>query len=629
MKDVLVKGRLKENILFWESIGASEWVLDIIREGYKIPFVSTPMSAFSGNNKSAFEETEFVTDSITKLLKNGSVKEVKNKPYIVNPLSVAKNSCGKLRLILDLRYVNRHVFKETVKFDDWKCFEKYIEKNGFLYKFDLKQGYHHIDIFQEHQKYLGFSWEFDGRSKYFIFTVLPFGLSPAPRVFTKVLRPLVGFWRGKGIKIAVYLDDGAGCEDNFEKTSKVAKFVKETLIKSGLVPSDKSIWEPVKILTWLGITVDLNKNMFFIPTRRIERILSLLEKVLATAYVSPRRLASLTGMIMSCKFVIGNIVRLKTRSFYFLIESRTQWDTKVNRFRYKNIEKDLLFWKENIKRLNYRQFVEFQIPKAFCFSDASSVAVGAIIKGKDIISHKNLRAEEKEESSTWRELFAIFNSLKDFKQNLNGKHVVWYTDNQASARIIEVGSGKEKLQELAATNVFEICRSENIDLNCEWIPMGKNFEADTVSKYIDYDDWSIAENLFDDINKKWGPFSIDRFADKTNRKVVRFNSKFHCENSEGVNAYIRNWGGSENNWIVPPINSISNVIRQAVIQKAKGVIVVPRWRSARDWPFLVKDNGAFREFVLDYIIVNNGCKRYIIKGPGSKNSNFQGDLLIF
>ena len=48
-----------------------------------------------------------------------------------------------------------------------------------------------MDIFAEHQTYLGFSWRFNGVSRYFTFAVLPFGLSSACFCFTKLLRPLV------------------------------------------------------------------------------------------------------------------------------------------------------------------------------------------------------------------------------------------------------------------------------------------------------------------------------------------------------------------------------------------------------------------------------------------------------
>ena len=39
---VVVKGRLRENIAFWQNIGASNWLLQVIREGYCLPFVDLP-----------------------------------------------------------------------------------------------------------------------------------------------------------------------------------------------------------------------------------------------------------------------------------------------------------------------------------------------------------------------------------------------------------------------------------------------------------------------------------------------------------------------------------------------------------------------------------------------------------
>lgn len=60
-----------------------------------------------------------------------------------------------------------------------------------MFKFDLKSGYHHVDIFEGSQTYLGFSWNIEGEDKYFVFTVLPFGIAVAPWLFTKLIRPLV------------------------------------------------------------------------------------------------------------------------------------------------------------------------------------------------------------------------------------------------------------------------------------------------------------------------------------------------------------------------------------------------------------------------------------------------------
>ena len=56
---------------------------------------------------------------------------------------------------------------------------------------------------------------FDGVTKYFQFTVLPFGLSVGPYIFSNVMRPLVKYWRSNAIRIVVYLDDSISAATNF------------------------------------------------------------------------------------------------------------------------------------------------------------------------------------------------------------------------------------------------------------------------------------------------------------------------------------------------------------------------------------------------------------------------------
>ena len=178
----------------------------------------------------------------------------------MNPLSVAFRSAGKLRLILDLRFVNNHLIKEHITFDDWRVFEQFVTPSGYLFKFDIRKGYHHVDIFPDHQLFLGFSWDIGGIDLYFVFTVLPFGLSTAPAVFTKVLRPLVSHWHQNGIKIAVYLDDGFGLGHSLEEVNVQSNKVRDTLELSGfLANKEKSVWKPSRCLTWLGVTLDLDK----------------------------------------------------------------------------------------------------------------------------------------------------------------------------------------------------------------------------------------------------------------------------------------------------------------------------------------------------------------------------------
>ena len=336
-----VKGRLRKRLAFWERLGANEFVLDTIKNGYKLPFIHIPRESYKINNKTDMDNTDFVSDTIIDLIDSGSVIEVPFKPIVVNPLSVAFNSSGKPRLILDLRFVNEHLLKEHIKFDDWRVFEQFVEPGGFVFKFDLRKGYHHIDILPEHQNFLGFSWKRNGKEHFYVFTVLPFGLSTAPAVFTKVLRPLLSSWHKQGIKIAVYLDDGFGIASTFEKTFNHSKTTKNLLMLAGLVTNDeKSEWNPSKSLTWLGVTVDLNKNTYQIAEERISSLLKSLFCVLKSPYTTARKLSRIAGKIVSTKFVLKDIIRLKTRSIYKTIDNQLAWDSRFNILNYPSTQRN-------------------------------------------------------------------------------------------------------------------------------------------------------------------------------------------------------------------------------------------------------------------------------------------------
>lgn len=131
-----VKGNLAKHLNFWERIGASAFILNTIKGGYVIPFLVSPPSMNLRNTNSAFINHSFVDEAVADLVELGGVKEVPFKPFVTNPLSVASNKSGKLRLILDLSLLNKYVRKDRFKFEDWKVAIQYFSKNCSVFKFD-------------------------------------------------------------------------------------------------------------------------------------------------------------------------------------------------------------------------------------------------------------------------------------------------------------------------------------------------------------------------------------------------------------------------------------------------------------------------------------------------------------
>ena len=95
---------------------------------------------------------------VAELLSGGYIESVSAKPYICSPLSVLENATGKQRLVLNLRHVNQFVWKQKFKYEDLRIAMMLFRPGEYMFTFDLKLGYHHVEVTQAHRKYLGFEW---------------------------------------------------------------------------------------------------------------------------------------------------------------------------------------------------------------------------------------------------------------------------------------------------------------------------------------------------------------------------------------------------------------------------------------------------------------------------------------
>jgi len=187
---------------------------------------------------------------------------------------------------------------------------------------------------------------------------------------------------------------------------------------------------------------------------------------------------------------------------------------------------------------------------------------------------------------------------------LQHKYVKWFSDSQSCVQIINAGSTKPELQDLAL-KIFQICLERKIDLRVQWIPRSQNQIADYLSKMGNSDDWEVSQYFFDFIDKLWGPHDVDRFANSHNKKVARYNSKLFEPDSEAVDAFTVDWRGS-NNWLVPPIALVSKAVFHLLSCGASGTLIVPRWPSAGFWPVLFRENFSPKAFISDVLEFEKG-----------------------
>ena len=134
---------------YWQdTLQAPAPVLDWIQNGYKLPLFSEPPRSVKHNQQSALANKQFVDQAVTELLNNGCVCRVSTIPHVCSPLSVVTSTEGKKRLVINLRYLNQYLRRDSFKYEDLHTLMAILMPNDFLFKFDLKSGYHHVEIFQ-------------------------------------------------------------------------------------------------------------------------------------------------------------------------------------------------------------------------------------------------------------------------------------------------------------------------------------------------------------------------------------------------------------------------------------------------------------------------------------------------
>ena len=622
-----MKGRIKESLSFWRNtLQASDFVLSIIENGYRLPFSNYPSRCFLRNNLSALKHKQFVADAISELLSHSCIIEHEFPPYCINPLTVAEGK--KLRLVIDLRHVNAYLVKPKFKYEDLRSLSQVIEGGYWFFTWDLKSGYHHIDISVDHQQYLGFSWEYEnGLRRYFTFTVLPFGLSTACFCFTKVLRPFVKRWRSMGHLSFIYLDDGfCGAPDKISAQAASIVQRKELRASGLLCNEEKSVWDPAQTGEWLGFIINTISMKFYMPERKVAKLKATLQSAISDGYCSYRYLAKIAGSVMSCALAVGPMARLLTRQMYLNIETRGSWDSVVQFS--PGLLEELRFWFTNIDCFNGHRISEPVTTCTVIFTDASESGFGGFSATIDGAAVSGMWTQDDiGSSSTHRELKAIYFVCLSYLDQLRGKKVKFFTDNQGAARIVSIGSSKPELQQIAMA-IFNVCLINCIQIEAQWIPREANIRADILSRFIDADDWSINTSVFQMLNSAWGPYTVDRFASYYNSQLAIYNSKYSSPGSSGVDAFSQDWSSS-NNWLCPPVHLIVATVKKLKVSRGQGTLIIPEWPSGLFWPYLHSSGLVFKSYVKECTVLPR-LHDLIIEGPGQsimysrKDSIFSG-----
>lgn len=92
---------LKLNADAYQSIGASEQIIDWLSHGIKIPFYAEPGCLYGDNYVYFIQHQAFVDKEIGALLRDGTIKQVDYVPKCIHPMRCVPKKKNKLRLVID------------------------------------------------------------------------------------------------------------------------------------------------------------------------------------------------------------------------------------------------------------------------------------------------------------------------------------------------------------------------------------------------------------------------------------------------------------------------------------------------------------------------------------------------
>ena len=121
-----------------------------------------------------------------------------------------------------------------------------------------------------HRKYLRFLWN----NIRYEFTCLPFGYSLAPRVFTKIFKPILASLRFKGIRLIISTDDILIIAESMTVCKQHLRMVRELLESLGFIINvNKSSLIPTTRFTFLGFELDSIPMKVFLPQGKVLKII--------------------------------------------------------------------------------------------------------------------------------------------------------------------------------------------------------------------------------------------------------------------------------------------------------------------------------------------------------------------
>jgi hypothetical protein len=586
----------------WVNDGYSEYVQQIVPEMRR------------ANNPNTAGEVEFVQGEVEGLLECGAVVDVTDahprEKRVIAALTVAMNREGKRRLCWNGRPLSAYMPYQKFKMEHVHVAAALMRPGDFMFTIDMKSGYHQLPVKPWFRRLLCFEWG----GRVYQWQVLPFGLSPAPRAYSKVTRVLVKRWRQLGIRCSNYIDDFIFFAPSLEEALRIRAVVLGDLTRVGwFISPKKSMLRPGTAVTYLGMVLcSLPVPHVRVPREKVQLLKQSMRQIVRRALVGPvvvkgKTLASVLGFLQSFRVAVP-VVSLFTRELYAALntlpcteEGYSIYGAAVTLS--SQAVAECQFWYRHIGEWNGFVLPPRAVSRVL-YTDASGSGFGGLVHR---VLHRQMEPAVALQAGVWElgtsvdsvytELKGLWRALVAAGGELKSQVVLHRTDSISTYRVLSKG-GSQRSPRLTdiVRKVFLYCVLHNITMSSDYVGSGVIIKsgADLLSRGSDASDCRLHPHLYAALWHLAGRFEVDRFATALNVQgdlgtgaPLPYWAMCADGRAVGVDALTADWRGVHN-YAFPPVALVGKVLLLVREQKASAVIVVPEWPSQWWWPLALE-----------------------------------------
>ena len=576
----------------WEALGADPELVHAFRNGVVPEFHHPPAPYDHGGLWLEGEQLEEWLKLRDHYFSIDAIKVVEELEFCNAAFMLPKHS-GGFRLCVDMRPTNACGPDYPTVYDHLYTLRDALKINDRMSAFDLADGYFHMFIHPEYQKYFGFKVQ----GVCYQMIALPFGWSGSPAWFMRLSRQL-GAWLADPPSIAVegetyssspirhriFLDDflllfGLGADG-----LGGVRYVQALLSYLGLKANEKkSSWALETRKLHLGLWIDTVRGVFEIPDERIARIKSCAKHVLSEVsrgfrWVPARLVARLAGMSVCVALAFGG-AKFFARELYSSLKGKGSWADKVKLSN--QAVKDVKMLASFPRRWNGCPIWPPSVTRVVV-SDASDVGWGAQVwTGGEMQALQGRWSPGMQRQHIMvRELAAVRFSLRAALPDLKNQVVECVVDNSAAFYGLKYWASACVGLMVLLRKIFWMCDRHNITLLPRLVKSEAN-PADSLSRFRNDAEWLIDMRVFNLLEGWYGPHTVDLFASGSNAKVPKFYSMLGDGGAAGANALEQSWEG-ENAYCAPPWALISKVVRKLhATSHISCTLIVPDFPAAK------------------------------------------------